>query len=234
MPPGAHAMYAWIVFWWTYLVVGFGLCLLQRRRMLLDPNSSEHGRMHAGPVTTTSLAANLCWNALWSLVVVVLLDGNQVDQRMDWGLCLPHRPMWWLCSTAGCLACQWVGSLLFAECITYYVHRLLHTSWCFARIHRQHHLFVKPNALAALYGSPIETLLCHMPSLVVGPYLTGMSTLQLCIWAWAACVNSLCAHSGITDASWGGAQHDLHHSRHRVNYSFLTLLDKVHGTYAHK
>ena len=51
---------------------------------------------------------------------------------------------------------DFVICLLMREAMFYYSHRLLHVPYLYRRIHKKHHRFTAPIALAAQYAHPIE------------------------------------------------------------------------------
>ena len=117
------------------------------------------------------------------------------------------------------------------EFFFYYGHRFLHWSRIYRYIHKRHHEFTAPIAVAALYCHPVEHVLANMLPVFAGPFIAGSHLLCLCIWLCVANINAVNSHCGYTLPGMPSSlQHDFHHYRFRNNYGVLGLLDWLHGT----
>ncbi|MCJ1319788.1 hypothetical protein MMC15_005124 [Xylographa vitiligo] len=119
--------------------------------------------------------------------------------------------------------------LLLRETLFYYAHRLLHTPALYARVHKTHHRFTAPVALAAQYAHPLEHLLAN--TLPVGVPPAALRCHVVTFWAFLALelLETSTVHSGYDFVGWA-ARHDEHHERFSVWFGGLGWLDWLHGT----
>lgn len=122
-----------------------------------------------------------------------------------------------------------VNDILF-----YFLHGLLHTPYFYKRIHKIHHEFKAPIALASEYAHPIEYLFSNIIPGAVGPHL--LKSHPLVAWLWMIIgVGMTCFHHGgyvipyYPFNEWA-LLHDYHHFSFYSNLGVTGLLDKVLGT----
>ena len=121
-------------------------------------------------------------------------------------------------------------SLLMREALFYYSHRILHIPSLYIPIHKKHHRFTAPIALAAQFAHPIEHIFANTLPISLPPQLLGSHIVTFWIFLAYELVNTATVHSGY-DFFWYKARaHDLHHEKFNLNYGSLGLLDWVHGT----
>uniref|UniRef100_A0A7S4N6A0 Fatty acid hydroxylase domain-containing protein n=1 Tax=Odontella aurita TaxID=265563 RepID=A0A7S4N6A0_9STRA len=120
---------------------------------------------------------------------------------------------------------------LVAEVAFYSVHILLHSSsFLYRRIHRVHHRFVAPTAMACVYAHPLEFALGNILPIYLGPMITDAHPWTCyALWFPLAMAGTCRGHCGYRIASFVDP-HDSHHSLYRFNYGGMCLLDRMFGT----
>ncbi|KAJ5644554.1 hypothetical protein N7507_010565 [Penicillium longicatenatum] len=121
-------------------------------------------------------------------------------------------------------------SILMRETMFYYSHRLLHVPYFYRKIHKKHHRFTAPIALAAQFAHPIEQIFANALPISLPPQL--LKSHVLTFWAFLAweLFNTATVHSGYDFFDNKAKMHDLHHEKFNLNYGSVGLLDWVHGT----
>ncbi|OQE38465.1 hypothetical protein PENCOP_c008G05115 [Penicillium coprophilum] len=121
-------------------------------------------------------------------------------------------------------------SLLMREALFYYSHRILHIPALYIRIHKKHHRFTAPIALAAQFAHSIEHIFANTLPISLPPQLLGSHVLTFWVFLAYELVNTATVHSGYDFFCHKAKMHDLHHEKFNLNYGSLGLLDWVHGT----
>lgn len=116
----------------------------------------------------------------------------------------------------------------------YYLHRLFHHPLLYARVHKVHHEWKAPTALAAAYAHPLEEIVVNACPGLVGPLVMGPHVLSFTAYMVFGLTITSFAHSGYSFpfANWlhlDAKYHDYHHKTFNCNYGFWWL-DWLNGT----
>jgi sterol desaturase/sphingolipid hydroxylase (fatty acid hydroxylase superfamily) len=122
-------------------------------------------------------------------------------------------------------------ALIYEEIMFYYAHRLLHTQKMW-KYHSKHHQLITSVAVATIYSSPVENLLCNFIPVTLVPYFTNMSMELSLFWTIIATASAVFSHCGFVFLKYFTKSHSIHHLTKSSNYGVLGILDYIHGTYS--
>ena len=110
----------------------------------------------------------------------------------------------------------------------YSTHCALHWPVFYSLIHKKHHLFKAPNAVACMYANPVEFCIGNVLGVILGPALTNCSPVECAFWMCFSLASTSASHSGYR--FMGATDHDLHHEHLYCNYGVGIFMDKLFQT----
>ncbi len=110
----------------------------------------------------------------------------------------------------------------------YSTHWIIHQGPLYKWIHKKHHRFKAPNAVACMYANPIEFCIGNVGGVILAPALTNCHPYLGAFWYAFALTSTCGSHSGYTFL--GASSHDAHHEHLDCNYGTQVFMDKLFGT----
>jgi sterol desaturase/sphingolipid hydroxylase (fatty acid hydroxylase superfamily) len=122
-------------------------------------------------------------------------------------------------------------SLIVREALFYYSHRLFHTKRLYPYIHKIHHRFTAPIALAAQYAHPVEHLVANIIPIILPPLLLHSHIITFWIFLSMMLIETSTVHSGYDFWPHLAEKHDRHHEVFIWNFgACIDWFDWIHGT----
>ena len=205
----------------AYLVVAVGLCsLLDCHPEAHRYKTQGHRSIFTWDQWTRAVAVGLSNILLFSWFATI--PAWQLQRRgggsgaWDTPLSLPNE-----------LACFAVH-VVTIDVWFYVTHRALHLPLLYKWIHKFHHAFKAPAAIACVYANPIEFCVGNVGGVVLGPALTRCHPYAAAYWLAFALTSTSLAHSGYR--AFGAEEHDAHHEHFSWNFGVGILMDRALGT----
>ena len=133
--------------------------------------------------------------------------------------------------TAAAVVVHLLLAFLWVEVTFYGVHRVLHTRWWFARVHRVHHEYRRPTGIATHHVHFVEHVVGNLVPVVGGVVVAGVHPVPFFLFITLAVKNAIVTHSDFAFPLLGDVvHHDRHHHTLVGNFGALGLLDRLFGT----
>lgn len=110
----------------------------------------------------------------------------------------------------------------------YWTHRLLHVHPLYNWIHKFHHRFKAPTAVASVYANPVEFTVGNHLGVALGPCLVNPHPYVAYFWFFLALFSTGGSHSGYY--FFGAEGHDIHHEKFNYNFGVGGFMDYLCGT----
>jgi lathosterol oxidase len=235
------------IFWtatFAFLLYGIRFALFAGLAFLVahPMRKGGFGRPHADVPIVFDTAANVRRELTHSLLTI-LIFGLVIAVLYGYGLInasllyykISAYPLWWF----------WLSVLLMLilhDTFFYWLHRVMHSRFLFARMHRIHHESVYPTAFAAYSFHPLEALAeALLVTIVI--YVLPVHPVAFLMFQTISTAYNVYGHCGrefypqSTASHWLGkwlntsTLHSRHHLKGRGNYGlYFTFWDRAMGT----
>mmetsp|Transcript_13974 Transcript_13974/g.55125 ORF Transcript_13974/g.55125 Transcript_13974/m.55125 type:complete len:254 (-) Transcript_13974:58-819(-) len=212
-----------------HMAVFWPLCLLYRQLDLRQaPAFLYKYKIQKRKVVTKEEYNEAFKRALINQGVAFLLASAlfYVQQRIGWGVSFSRE-----LPSAFTYLWHLVPFVLVEEFFFFYSHYIFHNKLFYKPIHKFHHNFTAPVAVACVYAHPLEHVVANLLPLLLGPILMQAHVTEMWLWLTIGIVSTINSHSGFDFPFTPDARkHDFHHEAFNYNYGALGILDYLHGT----
>ena len=105
---------------------------------------------------------------------------------------------------------------LVVDMVFYWTHRAIHSPLLYGPIHKMHHRFKAPVAVASMYAHPFEFVFGNLAGVVLGPCITNCHPRHILFWFCFTLMTTGGSHSGYY--FFGAQKHDRHHQYFHCNF----------------
>jgi len=210
----------------TAVYWGFGLMMFA-----LDPHLQKW-KLQPGKAPTKAMYQKLFKVALRNNGMLLLFAaiGRKLKLVQDHCKSMAEAPIPTLWRAVGEVVFQFTVN----DVVFYFVHGLLHKPYFYKRIHKIHHEFKAPVALAAEYAHPLEYIFSNIIPGALGGHILGSHPLVQWLWLVVGILMTSIHHGGYVIPfyplnEWA-LLHDWHHSSFYSNMGVTGLLDKAFGS----
>ena len=177
------------------------------------------------------LFKNVAFSQCFIFLPMALMMGYFYDEHSTYGIRVSKD-----LPELGEVLMHLVVFLFFEEVMFFYAHWALHQPVLYSKIHKIHHQFTAPIALAAIYAHPIEVILGNIIPMITGPIVCKTHVLTYILWSVVGIAGTSVHHCGYrfpwtVPFDHQPDFHDYHHEYfNRGNYGLLGIMDSIHGT----
>ena len=123
------------------------------------------------------------------------------------------------------LYCPFISDFIF-----YSTHKICHLKIFYNNVHKIHHEWIVPCALAAAYTSFYEFLICNLPTFLLPPLILNLNWYGAQVWFIFATLNVVIDHSGYVFLE-KSIHHAKHHKYKMYNYGSKMLDEMLFTNY---
>lgn len=176
------------------------------------------------PRLVKTLVPNLLGPVFFAMVASQELKDRAAEFLFDKFLDItPELPSYWQ------VIRHYTIFLMTYDVLFFYAHFALHTKTLYSWIHKKHHEWKSPTALASAYAHPIEHVLSNVAPAAVPLLFMKQHLLSFWLYTHVGLLVALTDHSGY-EFIHTSAAHNIHHRTFTSNFGVTGLFDRVYDT----